>query len=272
MPIYKFLLLFILCVATFVASAHQHQSAKIQEVDSMFKNFANDQEVLKYGFEALHEGRHEEAFAAFEYGARHNHLASQWKLAKMFQLGIGGERDNITAYRLFEKIAQRFYESEAKPEDYPYIKDALVALGDYSLQGIGNSDNEIIANPQQAEFYYFRAAALYNDTQAQFKLGKLYASDLLGKKRVANAMRWYELACQKGHTMAQAELGDLLFYGSGGQENIVKGLAYLAYASRNLKCWECRKRYREAFAKATTKQRRLAIEIAANLTFPEKTE
>lgn len=233
--------------------------------DNMFARFKTQQEILEYGFNALREGRRQEAFNAFKYGALNNHLASEWKLARMLQAGVGGVEDHVGAYRLFEKIALRYYKKRPKINDRPYVANAVLSLGDYSMNGIENS--QIKPDPHMAEFYYFRAAALYENLEAQFKLAQLYASERLGTQRMQSAMRWYQLACQRGHAMAQTELGDLLFYGRAGQKNRIKGLAYLAYSAQNSDCVRCKKRYNLAFEKANPSQRRIALQMAQNLHF-----
>ena len=258
----KRILTFILLFSFFNLQSFAHHP------HDMFGRFANHNDVLKYGFDAFRAGRRAEAFAAFEYGAIHNHLPSQWKLARMMQSGVGGRVDDLGAYRLFEKIVSRFEDEAVQITDRPYVSNATISLGDYAMTGISDiSGTSIVSDPHLAESYYFRAAALYENGEAQYKLAKLYASSHLGTERIRSAMRWYELACQKGHSLAQSELGNLLFHGKGGEENIIKGLSYLVYASRNNDCWQCRKRLKQALKRATPNQHNLASQIATTLKF-----
>ncbi len=226
--------------------------------------------ILKYGYNALKDGRHEDALGAFRHGAVKNHLQSQWKLARMMQEGLGVAEDHLSAYELFEKIADRYAEIPPNRYDKPYVSNSVVALGFYSLAGIEGT--RVKRNPQMAEFHFHRAGALYGDAEAQYQLGRLYNSGLLGKKRPRHAARWLELASRKGHPDAQAVLGDMLFYGKGVRKNRVRALVYLTKAvagSARDRLLTVRDMQLSAFAKASEAQREAAGQIIARLKLPE---
>ena len=92
--------------------------------------------ILRYGYNALKSGKFDQAIGAFRLGAKKNDLASQWKLARMLQTGNGVERDDVAAYNLYAKIANRFADRAPKGHDRAYVSHAVVAIGLYSLTGI----------------------------------------------------------------------------------------------------------------------------------------
>jgi len=212
-----------------VALSSAPQSAFAFDPDKVFSGDVAPTSILKYGFDALKAGRTSEAIGAFRHGADKNHLASQWKLARMLQAGEGAPRDQYAAYQLFGKIADRFTEIPPNRHDRPYVANSVVSLGLYSLSGIEGTT--ITRDPHLAEYHFYRAAALYGDAEGQFQLGMLYNSNLLGNPRPTNAARWFGLASKKGHALAQAELGNMLFQGQGVRKNRVKGLVYLTKAA-----------------------------------------
>lgn len=238
------------------------------------KTFGQDDEprtILRYGFKALKDGKMDDAIGAFRFGAEKNDLASQWKLARMLQTGEGAKEDHLAAYQLYVTIANRYAERFPRSHDLPYVSAAVVALGHYSLLGIKGTN--ITANPRRAERFFYRAAALYKDREAQYQLGSLYRHGVLGVKQPRSAVRWFGLSARKGHRHAQAELGEMLFYGEGVSPNPVRGLVYMGRATasnahRGIK--SIRKIRKRAFAKASAAQRAAAAKILNALKRDDK--
>ncbi len=220
--------------------------------------------VLRYGVDALRDGRTDDAIGAFRHGAVQNHLPSQWKLARMYQQGVGLRRDDLAAFELFQAIADRYAEKAPTRIEQPYVAHAVVAVGLYRLNGIDGT--YVLPNPRLAEHLLFRAAALYKSDEAQFQLGYLYAGNTLGTPRPKRAARWLELASRKGHPEAQAMLGEMLFYGMGIRRNRVKGLVYLTRAAANGKIERLREARLKAFSLASSKQRDAADKIISRLS------
>jgi len=253
-----------LSVATygFVAGGAAHAF----DPNSTFKADEAPSTVLRYGFDALRRGDTEGALGAFRFGADRNDLAAQWKLARMFQEGEGVKRDHAAAFELFSKIATRYSDNIPQGQDRAFVSHAMVSLGRYHRKGIEKL--RLRKNPQAAEFYFSQAAALYHDAAAQYELGRLYKSKALGHPRPRLAARWYGLAARKGHSKAQAELGEMLFYGRGIRRNPVKGLVYLskATASDTRKgVRKFRKMRRQAFNEASQAQRAAANRLLKSL-------
>ncbi len=198
------------------------------------KQFDADEEprnILRYGYKALKRGAFDEAIGAFRFGASKNDVASQWKLAHMLQTGTGEKQDHKAAYDLYVKIADRFAERAPDPRNLAYVSHAVVALGLYDLRGIQGS---VKPDPRKAEFHFYRAAALYHDPEAQYQLGKLYRAGDVGAQQPRSAARWFSLSARKGHTLARAELGQMLFSGEGIAANPVRGLVMMASAAKAL--------------------------------------
>ncbi|MEL6967944.1 MAG: tetratricopeptide repeat protein [Pseudomonadota bacterium] len=241
-------------------------SAIAFDPNSTFKADDKPQTILRYGFDALQRGDMAGALGAFRFGAQRNDLAAQWKLARMFQVGEGVHKDPVTAFELFDKIADRYADRAPEGRDRAFVSHALVSLGRYHRKGIKQS--KLPSNPRLAEFYFYQAAALYHDAAAQYELGRLYQSDLLGQSQPRLAARWYGLAARKGHSGAQGRLGEMLFYGQGVRRNPVKGLVYLskATAKRTRKgIRKFRRMRRQAFNDASQAQRAAANKMLQRL-------
>lgn len=228
------------------------------------------QHILRYGYDALKAGNHSEALSAFRHNADQNHVPSQWKLARLFQTGRGVKSDQLAAYKLYTAIAERFAERAPNRADRPYVSSAVVELGKYALNGIEGT--EVYADVELAEVHFNRAALLYGNANAQYFLGRLYLDQNRGLVNPVRAARWLKRASRKGHTLAQAELGDMLFHGRGVKKNRVLGLVYLTRASAKSKAKNLRNLRRNAFAAASDAQRRAAIKILNKLNIALDTE
>ena len=233
------------------------------------KQFSEDDEprsILRFGFMQLKKGNFEEAISAFRFGAAKNDLASQWKLARMLQTGAGLPKDDLAAYRLYAKIANRYADKNPRRVDLPYVSNAVVALGRYALKGIEGTD--VRSNPRRAEAHFSRAAALYKDRDAQFELGLMYRKGLLGVKQPKSAVPWFGLSARKGHRGAQAELGEMLFYGEGVRRSPVRGLVFMSKAMANSArsgAKSIEKMRDKALKRASEAQRKAANKIIASL-------
>ena len=235
--------------------------------EKVFKPDEKPRSVFRFGFRAWKQGNMEDALGAFRHGAKMNDLASQWKLAHMLQTGTGVERNHHAAYKLYAKIANQFIDRAPRRGERGLVSHAVVALGLYSLKGIEGTPVKV--NPRRAEDHFYRASALYHDPVAQYQLGKLYRQGKLGVKQPRSAARWLGLAAKKGHPDAQAELGEMLFYGEGISRKPVRGLVYLTRALAGSAVTgderRIRKARKEAFAEATSEERNAAEKLFKRL-------
>ncbi len=230
--------------------------------DKVFAGNSEPRAVLRYGYQALQGGRVDEAVGAFTYGAEKDHVASEWKLARMYQQGDGVARDELAAYDLYRDIAGRFFDRQPTRFEMPFVASSIVMLGSYAMVGL---DGRVLADKRLAESYYYRAAALYHDAEAQYRLGKLYFSGAMGERQKRGAVRWFGLAAKKGHPGAQAELGRMLFAGDGVRRRPVRGLVYLGQAAALSPSEDVLRWRDEAYAQAAPEERETADAIIAEL-------
>jgi TPR repeat protein len=217
--------------------------------------------VFQFGFSAYKSGHKDQAVEAYRYAAENGQIGATWKLARMYAEGDGVDRNDYEAFKFFSEIAEHDVEPGSPEESY--MSDALVALGSYWQRGI--PDSPIKPDPVAAQEYYMRAAANYRNPNAQFEMGKMFLKGDGGVKvSVRQAGRWLQLAAEKGHTGAQATLGNLLFQ-SG---KVVRGLAMMTAALERAspadKVW-IRGMQEEAFALAAETDRRTAIALAEDI-------
>jgi TPR repeat protein len=114
----------------------------------------------------------------------------------------------------------------------PWVTSACVAMGQYYLTGIPNSD---IKPDAIRAFQYFTLAANLGDADGQYRLGRMYLDGQGVAKAPFQAARWFYQAAMKGHYEAQAEFGRLLFKGAPGgvPREGAKGLMWLKIAVDN---------------------------------------
>jgi TPR repeat protein len=217
-------------------------------------------DIFRFGFDAYKQGHKQEAVEAYRYAADKGQLGARWKLARMYAEGDGVQRNDYEAFKAFSLIVQQDVEPGSPEESY--VSDALVALAGYVRTGIPGTP--VQPNPAAAQDYYMRAAATYRNPAAQYEIGRMFLRGEGVKVSVKQAGRWFQLAAEKGHSGAQATLGDLLFQ-SG---KVVKGLAMmtaaLERASPSDRIW-IRSLQEEAFSLAGESDRRTAIALAEDM-------
>ena len=104
-----------------------------------------------------------------------------------------------------------------------------------------NFDQTAYAKSTQAEKPEFKsllAKAEKGNIDAQFKVGLKYALGKDTSQDIEKAAQWYEKAAEKGHPIAQNNLGDLYIKGKdkkgkGIKQDVKKGLALMAKAPRS---------------------------------------
>lgn len=247
----------------FAALSSGVEGALAFDPSAVFKENEEPRIVLRYGYEALKGGRVDDAIGAFSYGAKNHHVASEWKLARMLELGDGVKADHKTAHNLYSRIVNRYSDKAPTRFEKPYISASLVSLANYALNGI---KDVALVNPRQAEHLLLRAAALYQNAEAQYRLGKLYQSDMLGRPRLRSAARWYGLAARKGHVAASANLGRLLVAGNGVPRQPVRGLILLMKAKAMSPNERLVRWYDEALLATSEEELRLANAAMNNET------
>lgn len=185
---------------------------------------------LREGLNALSSGNSEAAVQALGYAAKEGNVAAQWKLGRMFADGEGVRRDDIKAYQHFSEIANKHADMTPDSPHARVVAQAFVALGSYHLAGIPNS--RVKRDPVRATEMFHYAASYFNDADAQYHLGRIFSEGAAGPKDLHQAARWFHLAAEKGHFMAQARLGQMMFNGDGVPRQAPRGLMWMQIATR----------------------------------------
>lgn len=150
--------------------------------------------------------------SALENDAAAGRPMALWQLGTMYENGEGVEKDPARAFGYFAQIANQHADTAPRGVESDIVARSFVKLGeDYYRLGAPEA-----GVPQNAEQYHrmlLHAATYFGDAEAQYRVGLLYQTDDgLGTSPVLSA-RWLQSAAHKGHCLAQAHLGDLLFNG-----------------------------------------------------------
>ncbi len=216
-------------------------------------------EAIREGIRGLKQGDPTSAVEPLTFAAREGNVAAQWKLGRMYAVGEGVRRDDFKAYQNFSQIVnQRADEAPDSPQAQ-VVSQAFVALGMYNLDGIANT--RVKRDPHRAQQMFRYAASYYNNAEAQYQLGLMMAGGVLGPPDFQQAARWFNLAVEQGHYLAQARLGAMLFNGEGVPRQVPRGLMLLlsarqqAEATRDAWVFEVSE---SCTNRATEEERRLA--------------
>lgn len=135
-----------------------------------------------------------------------------WQLGTMYENGEGVEKDPVKAFGYFAQIANQHADTPPRGVEADIVARSFVKLGE-DYYRLGAPDAGVSPNPVEYHRMLLHAATYFGDAEAQYRVGLLYQSDDgLGYSPVLSA-RWLQSAAHKGHCLAQAHLGDLLFNG-----------------------------------------------------------
>ena len=192
--------------------------------------FKTPLQAFRRGMDGYLSGDMKSSVEAFEYAAANGNPLARWKLGKMYAEGDGVPHDDYKAYKYFSQIIQNYDEEDGDRRDVSVVSNAFVAVGVYSLNGIGNT--EVKPDPARAFDMFQYAAMSFGNADAQYNLARLYLDGAPGiQKDTRQAVRWLALAAEKNHLQAEALLGHLLFNGFDGIANQrAKGLMWLMMA------------------------------------------
>ena len=137
---------------------------------------------------------------------------ARWKLGRMYADGDGVPVDRLRAFEHFSKICDAFADENPGSANARFVSNAFVALGSFYLDGI----------------HY--AASYFGDPDAQYNVARLSLEGVGGPQDVKQAVRWFNLAAEKGHVQSKAMLGHLLFTGAAGMRQKARGLMWLTLA------------------------------------------
>ena len=89
--------------------------------------------------------------------------------------------------------------------------------------------------PDNKELQSLQTQASQGDTEAQNRLGELYAKGRGVAQDYAQARTWYEKAAAQGDPMAQNNLAELYFAGLGGPPDYVRAYMWVNLAAAHMK-------------------------------------
>lgn len=193
---------------------------------------------------------------------------AMWQLGTMYENGEGVTKDPVKAFGYFSEIANQHADAAPKGIEADIVAQSFVKVGEYYRDGLPDAGIQADANRSHALLLH--AASYFGDADAQYRVGELYLEeDGLGINPLQSA-RWLSLAARKGHALAQARLGDLLFNGIEGLEpQPVEGLMWLTLARKRVagtadESWVTELLNR-AMSVATAEQRADAVKMADTL-------
>jgi uncharacterized protein len=168
----------------------------------------------------------DDLLAALEDAAKAGQPMAMWQLGTMYENGEGVAKDPVKAFGYFAQIANDHADAAPKGVEADIVAQSFVKVGDYYKQGL--PDAGIPADAERSHALLLHAATYFGDADAQYRVGLLYLNkDEFGINPLQSA-RWFSLAARKGHCLAQAQLGNLLFNGVEGlTPQPVEGLMWL---------------------------------------------
>ncbi len=191
--------------------------------------FNNSRDAVRAGARRYNDGDKPGAALALGYAAEQGHPMALWKLGKMFASGDGVPQDQLKAFEHFSRIADEYAEETVDSPNARVISNAFVSLGAYYLDGIPKT--YVKADPVRARAMFYYAATQFGDADAQYNLARMYMDGVGGPKDARQGARWLDLAVEKGHSSAQAMLGNLLINGADGvPRQRARGLGLLQMA------------------------------------------
>jgi TPR repeat protein len=217
-------------------------------------------EAFRSGATYLKAGQPAKAVTSLEYAAEKGHAVAQWKLGRMYAEGDGVTQNDLKAFQYFRSIADNHAEDNPDTPQARFVANAFVALGNYYLEGIPQSD--VKRDPARAREMFAYAASYFRDPDAQYFLARLYLDGTGAPHDPRQAARWFGLSAQKGQCEAQAMLGAMLFAGDHVPRQAARGLMWLTLAKDAARAEQqgwIAKLYDSAYQQSTEDERALAL-------------
>jgi hypothetical protein len=189
-------------------------------------------DAFRAGTRLYYQGDRKQAIEQLRRAAENGHPIAQWKLGRIYQTGDGVPANDAKAFEFYNQVANNHADDSPGSPQAAFVASAFVALGSYYMKGIENT--AIRPNIDKAREIYTYAASYFGDADAQYNLGRLYLEPSSSERDPKQAARWLRVAARKGHSGAQALLGQLLFT---GDEDVprrpAQGLMWLTIARTN---------------------------------------
>jgi uncharacterized protein len=192
------------------------------------------QSPLQQGLDAYHAGQQEAAIPALSEAAAtgepSGRLYAEFYLARIYSESVGA--DHPKAYMLFRKIAEENVDVDPdRSPRAPFVAKSLIALAGYLRAGIKEID--LAPNPRRATDYLHHAATYFGDKDAQFELARLYLGGEGGDDDIKRGLHYLATLTEASHPAAQAVLADLFWHGRHVKKDEGRALALATIAAAN---------------------------------------
>ena len=176
-------------------------------IDNNKSRFEKDDGNKEYytGYNYYVEKDYKKAFEYFSISAKKGNIDAQFRLAKLYEKGLGIERDYQKAIKLYTDLAEK--------------GDSSSQL---SLGLIYQKGNIIVEKDEKKAFEYLLKAANKGNSEAQWCLGRCYANGIGCEKNEFLAFEWYTKSAEQNNPVGQYFLGLSYQYGIGIEKNYLK--------------------------------------------------
>jgi uncharacterized protein len=183
------------------------------------------------GMEAFRNKDYQKAFREYKAAAEAGQAEAQFDLGVLYAQGLGVPRDLSEAARWYRQAAEQgnaeaeFALGQMYSRGWGTPRDAADALRWFQMANDPNSDGPptnwdllegygIEQDQMQAAFWYQKAAE-QGHVEAEYNLGRLYATGQGVPRDQEQAVRWIRAAATQGYAPALARFGRRYANGSG---------------------------------------------------------
>lgn len=259
-----FLITVLLCVYSFFSFGQGTVSRPIQQTKIQKKNSSKnirqtqkkftverqsptESEMNERGVEAYNNSEYSEAFKWFHKAAELGYAPAQHNIGRMYNEGVGVEKDSASAVSWFRKAAQQgdtesqnilgylFLFGQGVDKDY---SEALSWFQKAANSGSSVAQNNIgyiyqegygVSQDYKEAMKWFRKAAEQGFDNAQFKVGEYYFKGIEISVDYSEAERWFRLAAEQGHEEAKNYIDIIAKYNQLDStiKNLINNMVYV---------------------------------------------
>ena len=157
-------------------------------------------QAFTYGLDQYKSGDKTTAAEALDFAAQKGIPGAQWKLGNMYAEGDGVPRDQYKAFKLFSEVASHATD-DTSGSSAPFVSNAFNRLGTYYRLGI--PDSKLKPNFGLARQFYYNAASVFGNVDAQLNLARMYYEGQGGERDLIQAAKWANLAAANGNLEAK---------------------------------------------------------------------
>lgn len=178
-----------------------------------------------------------EAFGLYERAARYDYAEAQYQVAVMYEEGRGVLKDEKKAASWYEKAAGKGHaDAQYRFAEYEFDKAVFWQEESKRKESGAEGKSEQEESVRRAEDFgkykqrlssavsWYNKAAEQNHRDAQYVMGRLYASGEGVGQNFTEAVRFYEMAAAQGHPKAQFYLGLMVQAGLGVKQDIPRAI------------------------------------------------